>query len=220
MAKKTLNLTTDLYQYLLDKSLHEHEVLKALRRETEKLPEHEMQIAPDQGQFFTVLVKLMNASHIIDIGTFTGYSALVFALAIPENGHVITCDINSKCTEVAKQYWEKAGVLNKIELKLAPALDTLDQLLHSDRKNSFDIIFIDADKCNYDNYYEKSLQLLRKGGLVVADNVLWYGRVIDENDHEKTTKAIRNFNDKLAQDNRIDICMLPVADGVTLARKR
>lgn len=220
MTDKTINLTSDLYQYLLSQSLREHPALKALRKETKQLSQGEMQIAPDEGQFFAMLLKLMNARRVIDIGTFTGYSALVFALAMPEEGRVITCDINTKCTEIAKKYWKEADVIKKIELKIAPALDTLEQLLKNGQENSFDFIFIDADKSNYKNYYEKALLLLRIGGLIAVDNVLWYGRVLDKNNQSKATEAIRCFNEKVSKDTRVDLSMLAIGDGVTLARKR
>ena len=220
MSKQTLNLTPDLYQYLLDSSLREPPFLQELREETDRLPHPEMQIAPDQGQFFAMLLKLMNARNVIDIGTFTGYSTLVFALTIPENGQVITCDINIECTNIAKKYWEKAGVADKIVLNISPALNVLDQLLKDGHKNQFDFIFLDADKRNNENYYEQGLLLLRAGGVMAIDNVLWHGRVIDNNNQEKTTEAIRLFNQKISQDPRVDLSMITLGDGVTLARKR
>ncbi|OGO91672.1 MAG: SAM-dependent methyltransferase [Coxiella sp. RIFCSPHIGHO2_12_FULL_44_14] len=220
MTNRTLSLTSDLYQYLLDVSLHESSILRELRAETELMPESRMQISPDQGQLFTFLLKLIQARYVIDIGTFTGYSALIAALAMPEEGRVVTCDVDERATAVAERYWKKAGVSHKIELKLAPALVTLDQLLSLKTQNSVDFIFIDADKQNYDNYYERALSLLHPGGLVAIDNVLWDGRVIDETDHDNTTQAIRHLNTKLSGDSRVDMCMVPIGDGVTFVRKR
>ena len=219
MSDKTLNLTPDLYQYLLQHSLHETEILKQLRAETAKLPMSSMQISPEQGQFMALLVTLLNAKKTIDIGTFTGYSALVVALALPVDGKVIACDMNDDTTDIAKRFWQQAGVENKINLYLAPARDTLQALLDQGEAGTFDFVFIDADKENYVNYYELSLQLLRTGGLIAVDNVLWGGSVVDEQITDASTQAIRAINKIIHADKRVMMCMLPIGDGLTLARK-
>lgn len=219
MSDQTLNLTPALYQYLLQHSLHEVDVLKKLRAETAKLPMARMQISPEQGQFMALLVTLLNAKKTIDIGTFTGYSALVVALALPENGKIIACDMNEETADIAKHFWQQAGVANKISLRLAPASDTLQTLLAQGEAGTFDFVFIDADKENYANYYELSLQLLRPGGLIAVDNVLWGGSVIDENITDSSTQAIRALNKVIHADERVMMCMLPIGDGLTLARK-
>jgi predicted O-methyltransferase YrrM len=220
MANKTLGLETDLYQYLQQVSVREAEVLKQLRQETEKHPMSIMQIAPEQGQFMALLVQLMGAKKTLDIGVFTGYSALVVALALPTDGQVIACDIDEKTTKIAQEFWEKAGVSQKIDLRLAPALETLDKLIVEGQNNTFDFAFIDADKSNYDNYYEKALWLVKPGGLIAVDNVLWGGKVADSEIKDNRTQKIRNFNQKLHQDPRISLSLVPIADGLTLALKK
>ena len=219
MNKKSLALEDRLYNYLLSISLRDSEVLSQLREETAKLPMSIMQIAPEQGQFMALLVKLISAKKTLDIGVFTGYSALVVALALPEDGKVIACDIDKEYTDIAKPYWEQGGVSHKIDLRIAPALETLDKLISTGQENTFDFAFIDADKRNYYNYYERALKLVRPGGLIAIDNVLWSGRVADPEDTDKRTIAIREFNQKLYQDKRVDISLVPIADGLTLARK-
>ena len=219
MTDKFLQLDSKLFDYIQSVSLREPEILTQLREETSKLPGSIMQIAPEQGQFMAFLVQLMGAKKTLDIGVFTGYSSLVVALALPKDGQVIACDVDENATAVARRYWKLARVENKIQLRLAPALETLDKLIETGDSNSFDFAFIDADKRNYDNYYERALKLLRPGGLIAVDNVLWFGRVIDDNDTDKRTIAIRNFNQKLHQDSRVQISLLPIADGLTLARK-
>ena len=220
MKDKFLQLDSKLFNYIKSVSLREPEVLTQLRQETSKLPGSIMQIAPEQGQFMTLLVQLMGAKKTLDIGVFTGYSSLVVALALPENGMVVACDIDEKTTAVAQHYWKLAGVDHKIKLHLAPALETLDRLIEEGQNNTFDFAFVDADKRNYDNYYERALKLLRSGGLIIVDNVLWSGRVADETDQDKRTIAIRDFNQKLSQDARVQISLIPVADGLTLALKK
>ncbi len=220
MANKTLGLESNLYEYLQQVSVREAEVLKQLREETKKQPMAIMQIAPEQGQFMALLVQLMGAKKTLDIGVFTGYSALVVALALPSDGQVIACDINEETTKIAQKFWEKAGVDHKIDLRLAPALETLDQLIAEGENNTFDFAFIDADKSNYDNYYEKVLWLLKPGGLIAIDNVLWGGKVADFDVKDNRTKKIRNFNEKLHQDPRIVLSLVPIADGLTLALKK
>lgn len=216
---KNLALSETLYNYLLDVSLQEPEVLKQLRKETATLPMRIMQIAPEQGQFMALLVKLIGAKKTLEVGVFTGYSTLVVALALPEDGKIIACDIDEQYTKIAQKYWQQAGVDRKIELRIAPALETLEQLIAEGQENTFDFAFIDADKRNYPNYYERALKLIRTGGLIAIDNVLWSGRVADSKDTDKRTISIREFNQKLHQDPRVNISLLPIADGLTLAMK-
>lgn len=220
MSNRTLPLNEGLYQYLLNHSLQEPEILVALRQETASLPLCEMQIAPEQGQFMALLVQLLGARKALEVGVFTGYSALRVALAMPEDGRLVACDINPEYTAIAQRYWAAAGVADRIDLRLGPALDTLDQLIAAGETNQFDFAFIDADKSNYANYYERVLQLLRPGGLVIIDNVLWSGRVADPTVQDNRTKAIRQFNQRLYQDDRIALSLLPMADGLTLALKK
>jgi predicted O-methyltransferase YrrM len=220
MPKRTIELTEKLDDYLLGVSLRENEVQRRLREETARLPMAGMQIAPDQGQLMALLARLVGARACLEIGTFTGYSALAVALALPPDGRIIACDVNPETTAVAQRYWREAGVADKIELKLAPALATLDALLAARQDGRFDFAFIDADKENYDAYYERVLRLLRPGGLVVIDNVLWGGAVADKRRKDPETAALRALNAKLHRDERIDLALLPLADGITLARKR
>lgn len=219
MSNRTLNLDDTLYQYLLDVSLREHPALAGLRAATRDHPLVRMQIAPEQGQFMQLLVKLAGARRTIEIGVFTGYSALAVALALPEDGSVVACDISREYTDVGRPYWDSAGVAHKIDLRIAPALDTLDALIAEGRSGRFDLAFIDADKTGYDAYYERCLVLLRSGGLVIVDNVLWGGRVAQPAT-DADTAAMQDFNRKLHHDDRIDLSVLPVGDGLTLARKR
>ncbi|MDJ0692199.1 MAG: class I SAM-dependent methyltransferase [Xenococcaceae cyanobacterium MO_188.B32] len=219
MQKKTIGLDRQLYEYLLSVSVQEAEVLQKLREETAKHTAARMQIAPEQGQFMALLVQLLRAKKTLDIGVFTGYSSLVVALALPPEGKIIACDIDEKSTAIARSYWQQAGVADKIDLCIAPALETLDKLIDEGQTATFDFAFIDADKRNYDNYYEKALQLIRPGGLIAVDNVLWSGRVADPQDNDKRTVAMRAFNQKLAQDRRVKISLVPIADGLTLALK-
>jgi len=220
MSKKTLGLDDSLYDYLLSVSLREPDILQQLREETAHYPEARMQIAPEQGQFMTLLVQLIRATKTLDVGVFTGYSSLCVALALPPSGKVIACDVSEEYTAVARRYWEAAGVADKIELRLAPALETLDKLLAGGQAETFDFAFIDADKRNYEGYYERSLQLVRPGGLIAIDNVLWSGRVADPHQQEARTRIIRAFNEKLHHDERVTLSLVPIADGLTLALKR
>ena len=213
-------MTTDLYEYLLSVSLREPEVLQKLREETSHHPRRVMQIAPEQGPLLTLLIQLLDAKKTLEIGVFTGYSSLVTAQALPEDGKIIACDVSEEFTSVARRYWEAAGVAQKIDLQLAPALVTLDKLIADGQSTTFDFAFIDADKSNYDGYYERCLQLIRPGGIIAFDNVLWDGKVIDSQAQDADTVAIRELNEKLHKDERVTICMLPMADGVTLALKR
>ncbi len=219
MSRMTLNLSDELYRYLLSVSLNEHPILRKLREETASHPQANMQIAPEQGQFMGLLVKLMGARRILEIGTFTGYSSLCMAMALPVHGRITTCDISEEWTNIAQRYWDEAGVDNRVELHLGPALDTIDKLLAEGQERKFDLVFIDADKENYVGYYEYSLKLLRPGGLVLVDNVLWSGKVIEAEMQDKDTVAIRSFNDYLKNDDRITLSMIPLADGLTLAVK-
>lgn len=219
MGKQTIGLEQDVYDYLLSVSLREPEVLTQLRLETAQLPRAIMQISPEQGQFMALLVKILAAKKTLDIGVFTGYSSLAVALALPADGKIIACDVSEEYTNIARRYWQKAGVADKIDLHIAPALETLDQLVAAGESETFDFAFIDADKGNYDNYYERSLQLIRPGGLIAVDNVLWSGKVADPQVQDNQTNKIRSFNQKLHQDSRITLSLVPIADGLTLARK-
>ena len=219
MSHQTLNLDSQLYEYLLSVSVREAEVLTQLRQETASHPLGRMQISPDQGQFMAFLVKLMGAKKTLEIGVFTGYSATAIALALPEKGKLVACDINEEYTNIARKYWQKAGVEQKIDLHLAPALETLEKLIGQGEEETFDFAFIDADKSNYDFYYEKCLQLVRKGGLIAIDNVLWSGKVADSTIKDNRTEKIRDLNAKLYQDSRVDLSLIPIGDGLTLALK-
>lgn len=219
MSKKTLGLDEQLYDYLLSVSLREPNILRQLREETARFPNAMMQIAPEQGQFMALLVQLVGATKTLEIGVFTGYSSLCVALALPQNGKIVACDVSEEYTTVARRYWETAGVADKINLRLAPALNTLDELLAAGQAGTFDFAFIDADKGNYDGYYERSLQLIRPGGLIAIDNVLWSGRVVDPQVQNPNTEAIRAFNKKLHRDERVSLSLVPIADGLTLALK-
>ena len=219
MSSRTIRMTDTIDDYLRRVSLRETDVQRRLREETASLEHAGMQICPEQGQLMRMLAGLIGAQRAIEVGVFTGYSALCVALALPEDGELVACDVNEEWTAVARRYWAEAGVASKIRLHLAPALETLDALIGEGRSGEFDIAFIDADKTSYDAYYERCLELLRPGGLVLVDNVLWGGAVADEDDRSEDTVALRAFNDKLSGDARIEVCMLPVGDGLTIARK-
>ncbi|MGH7012936.1 MAG: class I SAM-dependent methyltransferase [Stellaceae bacterium] len=220
MTIRLLEITPKLYDYMLSVSSRETKLMARLREETAKMPGAGMQIPPMQGQFLAFLVTLIGARRGLEIGTFTGYSALWVASALPEDGKLVCCDVNEKTTAVAKRYWKEAGVDRKIELRLAPALDTLKALLASGGADTFDYVFIDADKENYDAYYERSLELVRTSGLIVFDNMLWGGAVADGRKRDLDTLALKALNAKLHGDRRIDLSLLYIGDGVTLARKR
>lgn len=220
MTAKATYDPAGLQSYILDNSLRDDSLLKELREETAKDPASNMQIAPEQGQFMALLAKSINAKRIIEIGTFTGYSSLCFARALPEDGYLLCCDVDDHWTSIAKRYWQRAKVDHKIELKLAPAKDTLDALLNNGQHNSFDLAFIDADKESYDNYYEQCLALIRPNGLILLDNMLWDGKVADKSVNDANTKAIRALNKKLLSDTRVDVSLIAVADGISLVRKR
>jgi len=219
MSNKTLSLNNSLYEYILSVSLREPEVLARLRAETLQQPMSMMLSAPEQGQFLALLAQLIGARKCLEIGVYTGYSTLWVALALPHDGSVLACDVSEKWTAIARRYWEEAGVAKRIDLQLAPALETLDRLLAADQAGSFDFAFIDADKENYPDYYERTLQLLRPGGLMLIDNTLWSGAVADTSRQDPETCAIRALNDLVHADDRVQMSLLPVADGLTLARK-
>jgi predicted O-methyltransferase YrrM len=220
MPKQSIGLDNQLYNYLLSVSLREPEILGKLRQETANHPRGGMQISPEQGQFMRLLVQLIGAKKTLEVGVFTGYSSLSVALALPDDGKIIACDVSEEFTAIARRYWQQAGVTDKIDLHLAPALETLDQLLATGQAETFDFAFIDADKENYDGYYERSLQLVRPGGLIAIDNVLWSGQVADLQNQDEETQAIRAINEKLHHDERVTISLVPIADGLTLALKR
>ena len=219
MARNTFGLDDRLTDYLRSVSVREPEILQKLRQETAKHPMGQMQIAPEQGQLMALLVQLMGAKKTLEIGVFTGYSSLAVALALPEDGKIVACDTSEEYTTIACRYWQQAGVAHKIDLRIAPALDTLDRLLAEGEGETFDFAFIDADKSNYGNYYDRAFSLVRSGGLIAIDNVLWSGRVADPKEQDNRTKSIRNFNEKLYQDVNISLSLVPIADGLTLALK-
>lgn len=220
MSNKTLGLSDSLYGYLLANSLREPDILTQLRHETASHPMSQMQIAPEQGQFMMLLLQLMGAKKALEIGVFTGYSSLCIALALPPDGMLVACDVSEEYTAIARRYWQEAGVADKVDLHIAPAVETLDRLLADGQAGQFDFAFIDADKSGYDAYYERSLQLLRPGGLIAIDNVLWSGDVADPNVQDTRTNALRALNHKLHHDERITVSLVPIADGLTLALKR
>lgn len=218
MHMRHLPLTPALHDYMLDISLREHPVLTRLREETAKLSLAHMQISPEQGQFFQLLIRLMGVKRILEIGTFTGYSALTMALALPDDGHLITCDYSREWTDRAHPFWQEAGLDKKIELRFGPALATLDQLLQDGHAHSFDFIFIDADKTNYVHYYERALQLITPKGLIAIDNVFWSGAVVDKNVTNAQTREIRKLNALIKQDTRVHTSLLPIDDGLFLVQ--
>lgn len=220
MASRTIGLEDALYDYLLANSLREPEILNRLRAETAELPGAAMQIAPDQGQFMALLIELTGAKRCLEVGTFTGYSSLAVALALPADGRILACDVDEKVTALARRYWAEAGVAEKIDLRLGPARETLRALLADGEAGRYDFAFIDADKENYDSYYEMTLELLRPGGLMTIDNVLWNGSVAKPEKDDPDTCAIRALNAKIRDDQRVSCALLPVGDGLTLARKR
>ena len=220
MSNQTILMTDSIYKYLCENSLREDENLSSLRAYTYRMEQHNMQISPEQGQFMQLLIKLMGAKKTIEVGVFTGYSSLCVALALPVDGKIIACDISTKYTDIAEKYWEDAKVRDKIDLNIGPAIDTLQKLIDNGLSNTFDFTFIDADKINYDNYYELCLKLLRPGGLIAIDNVLWSGDVVDELINDIDTESIRSLNKKLHIDSRVDISIVPIGDGLTLALKK
>lgn len=219
MPNRTVNMTDRLYDYLLDASVKESDILKRLREETAQLPQSGMQISPDQGQIFAFLIQLIGARKALEVGTFTGYSATAVAIALPPDGKLICCDVSAEWTSVGKRYWSEAGVADKIDLRLGPAVETLDALIAAGESGSFDFAFIDADKTGYDDYYERSLKLIRANGVIAIDNVLWQGNVADPEHMDESTEALRAIARKVRDDDRVSACMLAIGDGVTLARK-
>ncbi|MDQ2853465.1 MAG: class I SAM-dependent methyltransferase [Chloroflexota bacterium] len=220
MSSGSIGLSQELNAYLERVGAREPEVLRHLREETAVMPQAQMQIAVEEGAFLSLLVKLLGARRILEVGTFTGYSSTAMALAMPADGRMVCCDVSREYTDVARRTWSAAGVADRIELHLRPALETLDALLADGAAGTFDLAFIDADKGNYAGYYERALRLVRAGGLIAIDNVLWSGRVIDPADDDEDTLAIRALNEAIADDERVDVAMVPIADGVTVARVR
>jgi predicted O-methyltransferase YrrM len=221
MSNQSIGLSNDLYQYLVANSVREPKILQQLRAETERHPLVNMQISPEQGQLMALLVQLIGAKKCLEIGVFTGYSSLSVALNLPDDGKVVACDVSEEFTSIASKYWQEAGVSDRIELKIAPALETLDRLLANGEAGKFDFAFIDADKNNYAAYYDRCFQLIRQNGLILVDNVLWYGRVADpEMDEDKRTQAIKQLNQQLYHDDRVQISLIPIGDGLTIARKK
>ena len=220
MSNQTIGLDERLYGYLLSATLREADVLTELRRKTAEHSQARMQISPEQGQFMALLVQLIGAKKTLEIGVFTGYSALAVAMALPADGQIVACDVSEEFTAIAQPYWEKANVASKIDLRIAPALVTLDALVASGESSTFDFAFIDADKSNYNSYYEKSLQLIRPGGLIAIDNTLWYGRVADPEVQDNRTQQIRALNEKVRDDERVTMSLVPIGDGLLLAAKR
>jgi predicted O-methyltransferase YrrM len=215
-----LTITGELWEYMRRVTLREPEILRKLREETANHPQVNMQISPEQGQFMALLMHLIDARRTLEVGVFTGYSSLSVALALPDDGRMIACDVSEEWTSIARRYWKEAGVEHKIDLRLRPALETLDNLIATGQGGRFDFMFIDADKTNYANYYERGLVLVRPGGLIAIDNVLWSGKVLDESVQDKDTVALRAFNEKLHADERVWLTMLAVRDGLTLACKK
>lgn len=221
MSNRTIQVDDRLYEYILKNSLREADILRQLREETARLGDiKRMQIAPEQGQFMALIAELTGARKLLEVGTFTGYSSLACALAMPPDAEIVACDVSEEWTNIAQRYWQEAGVSEKMTLRLGPAAETLKKLLDEGQGNTFDLMFIDADKGGYDTYYELGLKLVRPGGLIMIDNVLWHGDVADSSIQDEDTRAIRALNQKLATDNRVSISLLPLADGLTLARRR
>jgi predicted O-methyltransferase YrrM len=215
-----LPITPELAEYIRGVSLREPDVLRRLREETANHPMVSMQISPEQGQFMALLIHMLGARRTIEVGVFTGYSSLAVALALPDEGRIVACDISDEWTSIARRYWREAGVDRKVDLRLRPATQTLDDLIALGQAGGFDFAFIDADKANYDNYYERCLTLIRPGGLIAVDNVLWSGKVVDPAVDDADTRAIRAFNEKLKNDARVWLSLLPIRDGLTLASKK
>jgi predicted O-methyltransferase YrrM len=220
MSVRTTGLTDDVYQYILRVSSRESSVMARLREATAPRPEAEMQISPEQGQFMALLAKLVGARNCIEIGTYTGYSALAVAMVLPEDGKLIACDVNDEFTRIGRPFWKEAGVESKIDLRLQPGLVTLDELLKEGRRDSFDFAFVDADKPNYIRYYEKLLQLVRPGGLICADNTLGLSGAPIIRQESESARAMREFNEHVHHDERVDLSMTPIGEGLTLLRRR
>ena len=219
MAQSTLGLSDDLRAYLLRVGVREPDVLARLRDETAAIPQHRMQISAEQGALMSLLVKVSGAKRCIELGTFTGYSSLTTALALPDDGTVLCCDVSEEWTSIARRYWAEAGVDHKVTLRIGPALETLDALLSDGQAGTYDFAFVDADKPGYSAYLDRLAELVRAGGLLLWDNTLWRGDVITDRDDEDTN-AIRAVNEKIAADDRFDVAMVPISDGLTILRKR
>jgi predicted O-methyltransferase YrrM len=219
MSNKSFGLPAGIYDYMLSVSLREPEILVRLRDETAKLPMSMMQIAPEQGQMLSLLVQALRPKRCLEVGVFTGYSSLVVALALPRDGQITACDVSEEWTSIARRYWEDAGVSHKIDLHLAPALQTLDRLVANGQSDAYDFAFIDADKGSYWDYYQRALTLVRPGGLICIDNTLWSGLPADRQVNDANTRAIRAFNERLFKDTRVHISLVPIGDGMTLALK-
>ena len=220
MSNASIGLSQELHAYLVKVGVREPDVLRRLRERTAAIPEHGMQIAPEQGAFMALLVKVMGARTCLEVGTFTGYSSTAVALALPADGRLVCCDVSREWTDIARETWTEAGVADRVELRLGAAIETLDQVLAEDGAGRFDFAFIDADKPNYEGYVERALRLVRAGGLIAIDNVLWSGRVAESLVDDESTVAIRLLNEKLATDSRVEIAMVPIGDGLTLLRVR
>ena len=220
MSNRTIGVSDALAAYVVEVGTREPDVLTRLREETAAIPQHGMQVAPEEGAFLAMLVELTGARRCIEVGTFTGYSSTAVALALPEDGRLVCCDVSEEWTSVARRYWAEAGVAGKVDLRIGPAADTLDGLHADGEEATYDFAFVDADKAGYDGYYERLLRLVRPGGLIALDNTLWSGKVIEPDSDDKDTRAIRALNAKLAVDDRVSLSLVPIADGVTLARRR
>jgi predicted O-methyltransferase YrrM len=220
MSTRSFYLPSEIEQYILETTLRDHPVMRELREETAKLPMARMQTGADQVQFLQLLVRLIGAKRCIEVGVFTGYSALGVALALPEHGHIVACDVSEEYTSIARRYWQRAGVADKIDLYLAPATQTLDGLIENGEGERFDFAYIDADKSGYDAYYERCLALIRHNGLIAIDNVIWGGDVVNESSTDPDTIALRKLNAKIGRDERVDASLLTIGDGLMVVRKR
>ncbi|HEX3596203.1 MAG TPA: class I SAM-dependent methyltransferase [Polyangiaceae bacterium] len=220
MSSRTIPMDDRLYDYMLRVSLRESEPMRRLREETRNLPEYGMQVSPEQAQFMAFLVQALGVQSALEVGVFTGYSSLAVAVALPEGGHLVACDVSEEWTRIARRYWREAKVEDRIELRLGNAVDTLDALSREGKNGTFDFAFVDADKENYLEYYERCLALVRKGGVIAFDNVLWSGRVADPSERSASTVALRALNERIARDERVALTLLPIGDGLTLTRKR
>jgi len=220
LSTRSIGLEDALYGYLLDNSLRENPLLAELREETSQLPQSNMQIAPEQGQFMAMLARIIGARRYLEVGTFTGYSALAVTLAMPQQGEATCLDISEKWTKIAQRYWIRAGLADRIHLHLRPASETLESLIRYGWSGDYDLAFIDADKTGYRDYYEACLELVRPGGLILVDNTLWDGKVASEDEPDEDTHAIHDFNRHVHADERVDVSLVPIGDGVTIARKR
>jgi predicted O-methyltransferase YrrM len=220
VSNKSIVLTDDLQQYMVDVGVREPPILARLREETSALPMHQMQIAPEQGAFMALLVELMGAERCLELGTFTGYSSLAVAMVLPPDGRIVCCDVSEEWTDIARRYWQEAGVEDRVHLRLGPALETLTAMIAAGEANTYDFAFIDARKEEYDDYYERTLRLLRPGGLMAIDNIFQGGDVVDAADDSPDTVAVRALNEKIRHDERVSISLVPIADGLMLARKR